>query len=162
MAHLCELPVLGEESMLSTMDLDKLIGKNLRRLREKYGFTQPQLASMIGTTPQRLSAYETGRDGMGKDYMERVCKALKIQPWEFYLTEQTPIIADEYELEALDRARRAQAAGVAEDVAKYGEYRITEANKPGSPREDGSPSHHLGRGTKGTGPRVANIKRRAS
>jgi transcriptional regulator with XRE-family HTH domain len=112
---------------MNIIDTDVLIGRNLKRIREKHGLSQAQLAELIGTTPQRLSAYETGRDGMGKAYMERVCRALKVQSWEFYWTEDAPIIKDEYERAALDRFRREQAAGVAEDSAKYGEYLIERA-----------------------------------
>ncbi len=143
MSQVCQLPEKDMAHILKTMtplDIDVLIGKNLKRIRENKGISQVQLAAMIGTTPQRLSAYETGRDGMGKEYMERVCRALSIRPVEFYFEESTLIVADDQEQAALDRYRREQAAGVAEDVAKYGEFRIGEAKKKSeAPGEDAQP-----------------------
>jgi len=132
MTQVCQLPKKGILSIIRLMenlDLDVLIGRNLKRIRENHNISHAQLAGMIGTTPQRLSAYETGRDGMGKDYMERICRALQVEPSEFYWTDKTPEIKDPEEQAALDRYRREQAVGVAEDVAKYGEFRISEAKK---------------------------------
>jgi len=115
--------------MIYSMDIDKTIGLNLRRIREAAGLSQSELADRIGSLPQRVSAYENGREGMGKDYMDRVCKALNADPWEFYVTSRTPIVTDKGEREALELYRAEKAAGVSEDVAKYGRFRIEEARK---------------------------------
>lgn len=128
--QVCQLPEKHIPSIITEMeDIDILIGKNLKRIRERAGLSQLKLALLIGTTPQRISAYETGRDGMGKDYMERVMRALKVEAWEFYITDSTPIVVDDYEREAIRIAREAGALHVAEDIVRYGRFRIEEAKK---------------------------------
>ena len=58
MSEIRELPEKDSLSIIGsmrTLNIDVLIGKNVRRLREGHGLSQAQLAIMIGTTPQRLS-----------------------------------------------------------------------------------------------------------
>lgn len=110
-------------------ELDVLIGRNLRRLREARQISQKQLADTIQTPAPRISAYESGYEGMGKDIMARVCNALGVQPWEFYITDQTPCIVDENEKRILYTIREAEALGVADDIERYGIFRIAEAKK---------------------------------
>jgi transcriptional regulator with XRE-family HTH domain len=128
-SNVCKLPISGMEGTLILVDLDKLIGSNLRRIREARGLSQSRLAEMIGTTPQRLSSYETGRDGMGKDYMERVCKALIVDPWEFYWTEKTPIVRDANEMADILQRREAEKVGIADMVREAEASWIVAAKK---------------------------------
>ena len=126
----CDFTGTGNPVIVLSMkanEIDERIGKNLRRIREAHHISQKHLAELIGTPAPRISEYETGAEGMGKDIMARICRVLKVELWEFYWTEKMPIIVDEHEREALERYRREQTAGVAEDVAKYGEFRISEA-----------------------------------
>jgi transcriptional regulator with XRE-family HTH domain len=43
------------------MDMRKLVGKNLKRIREKKGLTQERLAEISGFTQQYISGIEQGR-----------------------------------------------------------------------------------------------------
>lgn len=97
------------------MNIDKLIGQNLKRIRQIEGISQEKLAEMINTPATRLSAYETGREGMGKDIMSRICEALNIKPAEFFfekkeysLTENAMILVEEiqqYGPDAIQKCR---------------------------------------------------------
>jgi transcriptional regulator with XRE-family HTH domain len=42
------------------MDMRRLVGKNLRRIREKKGLTQEQFADISGFSQQYLSGLEAG------------------------------------------------------------------------------------------------------
>jgi transcriptional regulator with XRE-family HTH domain len=43
------------------MDMRKLVGQNVRRIRVKKGLTQEQFADLSGFSQQYLSGLETGR-----------------------------------------------------------------------------------------------------
>ena len=43
------------------MDMRKLVGQNVRRLREKKGLTQEQFAEVSGFSQQYISSLEHGR-----------------------------------------------------------------------------------------------------
>jgi transcriptional regulator with XRE-family HTH domain len=113
------------------MNLDILIGKNLRRLRKLAGISQERLAKLVGTTSTRLSAYENGRDGMGKDIMSRICKALNVEYYEFYLTDNTPILKDNKEKYLIHIYRKIQKIDkkIADELIRYGEWKIERAEK---------------------------------
>lgn len=111
------------------MNIDDLTKKNLVRLMNARGLKQIELADKIETTPQHLNAILRGDRGLGSDLLTRVCNALGVQPWEFYVTEQTPCIIDEKEKQILYTIREAEKMGVAEDIARYGQFRIAEAKK---------------------------------
>ena len=123
------LPELGNIPILFSVskkfDYIGVTSKNLRRIRESHGLKQPELAIKIGSTPGRISAYETGADAMGTDYIERVCKALgDVDLWEFFITDDTPIVKDEKEQERIRLYRIEEHLGIADDVRenrkKYG------------------------------------------
>jgi plasmid maintenance system antidote protein VapI len=119
------------------INLDELYRTNLIRIMTERGLKQIDLAAKIETTPQYINAIIRGERGLGTDMMSRICRVLNIEPWEFTWTEKTPIIRDESEQQDLFRRRRARAAGVAEDTAKYETFRIEEAKKKGTPGSKG-------------------------
>jgi transcriptional regulator with XRE-family HTH domain len=43
------------------MDMRKLVGRNVRRIRERKGLTQEQLAELSGFSQQYISGLEQGR-----------------------------------------------------------------------------------------------------
>jgi transcriptional regulator with XRE-family HTH domain len=43
------------------MDMRKLVGRNVRRIRRKNGLTQEQLAEISGFSQQYISSLEQGR-----------------------------------------------------------------------------------------------------
>ncbi len=66
-------------------DIDALIGLNLQRLINKVGTSQNKLAEMIGVPPTLINQIIKGKKGMGKDIQARICNALNVEPYEFYL-----------------------------------------------------------------------------
>jgi len=67
------------------MDMRKLVGRNVKRLRQEKGLTQEQLAELSGFSQQYISGLEQGRRNptvvsiyelamaLGVSHMELVC-----------------------------------------------------------------------------------------
>jgi transcriptional regulator with XRE-family HTH domain len=127
--QLSKFGIVANLPLVKSEEIDILIGQNLRRLREAQKMSQGMLAEISKTPQTRISAIESGREGMGKDLMTRMCNALKVDPWEFYWTDKTPVIKDKQEQLEIFRHREATMLGVAEEVAKYETFRIDEAKK---------------------------------
>lgn len=43
------------------MDIKKLLGKNVKQLREKHSLTQEQFAELLGVQPKTVTSIETGK-----------------------------------------------------------------------------------------------------
>ena len=65
-------------------ELDRLMGNNLKRMREERGWSQEQLAEMIETDRRYISAMENGR-GMGDSILARLCRVLEVDEDAFTL-----------------------------------------------------------------------------
>jgi len=145
MLNTCELhknkylPII---SIVKDLEINRLIGKNLRRLRDSRKLSLSKFADIVGSTPQRISGIENGREPMGKAMMEKICGQLNVRPWEFYIEEDTPLITDSSEKRQLELFREARALGVAEEVTRYGMYQIEGARRAAA----GSVDERLRRG----------------
>jgi len=53
------------------------IGQQLAAIRKSKGFTQTQLADLIGIKQYMVSEYETGRITISVDMLARFCRALR-------------------------------------------------------------------------------------
>lgn len=54
-------------------EVNKMIGRKLKELREGKGLTQEQLGAALGTDPHYLSSLENGKRGVGPDMRKRYC-----------------------------------------------------------------------------------------
>ncbi len=59
-------------------ELNALVGKNIKREREKGGYTQEQFAEMLGIGPKSLSAIERGVVGVSLSTLLKICDMLCI------------------------------------------------------------------------------------
>lgn len=116
-------------SLSGMKDIDSLIQHNLSRLLKQKGIKQIELAKKINVPPSVINDLLAGRTMMGKSMMMRICEALGVEVWEFFVTDEVPIIQNEHEKEMLYLIREAEHYHVAEDVARYGKFRIAEAKK---------------------------------
>ena len=57
------------------------IGENIRSLRREGGYTQKQLAGIIGVKASYLSALERGQRRPGKKVLPLLCDALGVDEW---------------------------------------------------------------------------------
>jgi len=65
-------------------DTKKLIGERIRVLRKRAGFTQEQLAELVGLDARHLSRLEVGRHFPSLDSLERIAGALNVPLVEFF------------------------------------------------------------------------------
>ncbi len=66
------------------IDVNLLIAMNVKRLRQRKGWTQETLAKKTGQRATDISKIEKGKKGVGKTLLERLCIALESKPFEFY------------------------------------------------------------------------------
>lgn len=63
-------------------DIDRLMGQNLRRMRQERGWSQGDLAEATGTDRRYVSAMENGR-GIGKNLLDRLCRVFEVEEEAF-------------------------------------------------------------------------------
>jgi transcriptional regulator with XRE-family HTH domain len=64
------------------MELEKIIGCNIRRLRISKGWKQSELAEIYGCNNKFISLIETGRKWLGKESFNRFCSIFNVEPYE--------------------------------------------------------------------------------
>lgn len=70
--------------MDTLIDIPKLFGENLRRLRKSRKLTQTQLAEMLDVTQKHLSVIETGTQFVSAPLIAKISFALKVEPAELF------------------------------------------------------------------------------
>ena len=64
--------------MKEKKEINILVGANIKREREKAGYTQEQFSEMIGIGSKSLSAIERGTVGVSLTLLLQICKVLSI------------------------------------------------------------------------------------
>jgi transcriptional regulator with XRE-family HTH domain len=72
-----------------------LFSKNLKRIRTSQGISQLSLANMTGLTLAFINDIENGKKWISPNTIARFCKALKMEAFHFFLSDE--------ELEGLDK-----------------------------------------------------------
>lgn len=70
------MPSAPKRSLLSR----KEVGARLRALRLEHGFSQVELAKLVGSHQTALSQVEVGRRGASLQQVLKLCRALKVTP----------------------------------------------------------------------------------
>jgi len=65
-----------------------LIGKKIKRLRNKLGLTQDRLAEQVNINPKYLSNIERGLENPTLDTLLRLAVSLKVELWEMLLPDK--------------------------------------------------------------------------
>ena len=72
--------------------IKKLLGQRIKEIRKSKGFTQEQLAEMVGIGTPNISYIETGKFAPSIENFERIVEALGVEPYELYMfAPQKPI-----------------------------------------------------------------------
>lgn len=58
--------------------INQTVGSNIKREREKAGYTQERFSELIGMGPKSLSAVERGTVGISLSALRRVCVVLSV------------------------------------------------------------------------------------
>lgn len=64
--------------MRPIQEINVILGENIRRERERTGYTQERLSEMIDMSTQNLSTVERGMAGVSLKMLRRICEALKV------------------------------------------------------------------------------------
>lgn len=64
------------------MNVREILAINLRSLRRRHGLSQEELAYRADIDRTYVSSLERGVYGATIDVLERVARALDVQPWE--------------------------------------------------------------------------------
>ena len=56
------------------------VGENIRRIRQERHLTQRQLGEMVGASEAYIRAYESGRRNPKPASLEKIAKALAVNP----------------------------------------------------------------------------------
>lgn len=60
------------------------VGKRIRELREKEGFSQNELANIADVSQTHLRRIELGQSGVSVDHLQMICDALGISLADFF------------------------------------------------------------------------------
>jgi transcriptional regulator with XRE-family HTH domain len=113
-------------------ELNKITGKNIKRLRNKHGFTQQELATRIKSKTSHISEMENGKRGVGEKIIVRLCNVFKVEPYEFYVNNHSPIPLTPLEYKALRIIKDAdeiKANHILEEVCEFAQHRINSMKK---------------------------------
>lgn len=66
------------------MNIKKQLGSKIKRLRQKRGYTQEQLAERIEIAPRTLSGIENGENFVTAETLEKVFDALNVSSSELF------------------------------------------------------------------------------
>ena len=75
--------------MTKKKEINVLVGANIKREREKAGYTQEKFSEIIGIGTKSLSAIERGTVGVSLTTLLKICKALSVSSGTLLL-EDTP------------------------------------------------------------------------
>ena len=75
--------------MKDKKEINILVGANIKREREKAGYTQERFSEMVGIGTKSLSAIERGTVGVSLTLLVRICNVLSISSTTL-LFEDTP------------------------------------------------------------------------
>ena len=73
------------------LDISKIVGQNVRRLRDERVWSGSYLAKIMDTTPQHVSGIEAGSRGLSEKQISKLCESfccmfpLRIQGYFLFL-----------------------------------------------------------------------------
>jgi transcriptional regulator with XRE-family HTH domain len=70
------------------MKIRKLFSKNLRWIRLKQGISQLVLANMAELTHTFINDIENCKKWISPDTIAKLCNALKVEPYQFFLSDK--------------------------------------------------------------------------
>ena len=66
------------------LDISKIVGQNVRRLRDDRDWSGSYLAKIMDTTPQHVSGIEAGSRGLSEKQISKLCEAFGCMPMELF------------------------------------------------------------------------------
>lgn len=66
------------------MDIEKIVGENIRKYRKMRGMTQQQLGDAIGVRDNTISQYEKGRNAPEQNRIYAIAEVLNVSVGDFF------------------------------------------------------------------------------
>lgn len=66
-------------------DIKRMLGKRIKEIRQRHKFTQERLAEMAGIEIPSLSNIENGKNYPNHETLQKIAKALEVNPYELYM-----------------------------------------------------------------------------
>ena len=76
------------------MNIKKLLGKKIQKIRKTRGITQEKLAELVELDTSSISHIENGKYYPSAENLEKILKVLKITPSELFMMEANAPIKD--------------------------------------------------------------------
>lgn len=67
------------------LNIAKIVGDNVRRMRSERGWKGDYLAEKMETNPQNMSGIERGVRGLSIKQIEKMCEALGCEAYELFI-----------------------------------------------------------------------------
>lgn len=87
------------------MKIKDIKAANLKRIRISLALKQRQIAEMLNIRESNISDMERGRRNITDKLIDRICPKLNIDPSEFFITPNNPLIIDNDEKEIIKNIR---------------------------------------------------------
>jgi len=68
-----------------TLNIKKLIGARIKKLRQNRGYSQEQFAEKLGIATRTLCGIEIGKNFFTSDTLEKILEALDITPQDLFM-----------------------------------------------------------------------------
>ncbi len=98
--YLIKLPVNYEDNTNMGTLLDKSIGARLRHLRRSAGYTQEQLAELVGCEVSTIGHCENGKDRISLTLLSKIANVLNVELYKFFI--HRDVEGDEKTLESIN------------------------------------------------------------
>lgn len=93
------------------MDINTIVGRNLRKKREKRGMTQEEVAKLLEIPKQNVSAMESGKRTVSYAMIGKICELFSITPeCMFHLNGHTDMVEEllHEEITKMDKSGKAK------------------------------------------------------
>lgn len=101
----------------------KIFGENLKRLRMAKGFSQDELARMVGyTNRSSINKIEVGRSGIPAAKVNEIAKVLGVSPLELF--QESEVIPDNKIINEISVLYERLSPNGQEELKKFAEYLI--------------------------------------
>ena len=81
---------LNKEEKQAMAGIREVLAKNIKEYRRKHSYSQDKLAELAGISSQYLATVETCRKFPTPEVLDRLAKALKIEPHELFSSNPSP------------------------------------------------------------------------
>lgn len=69
---------------MTSTDLKKIVGQNIKLLREEMGLTQDALATYLGISREQIAYYEAGSRSISTEQLSKLANLFCLNEYDFY------------------------------------------------------------------------------